>query len=58
MGGVGSITKALNAQPSTDFIFWELGAMEGSEQGEHDHNGRGQKGHYGARMEETGTRLW
>lgn len=58
VGGACLISQALNAQLSVDFIVWELGAMEGSEQGGHDHNGKGQEGHCGGRMGETGRRLW
>lgn len=58
VGGVGPIKQALKAQLGVKFILWELGAMEGSEQGGLDHNGRGQEGHCGARMRETGRSLW
>ena len=33
MGAVGPITQALNTPPNADFILWEWGATEGSEQG-------------------------
>lgn len=39
MGGVGSIKQDLNAQLSVNFVLWELGITEGSEQ--RDHCGRG-----------------
>lgn len=58
MGGADLISQALNVQLSVDFIVWEPGVMEDSEQRGHDHRGKGQEGHCGGRMGEAARRLW